>query len=96
LQRRISVHWNGGVKIHWQRESENISCRDGFFPGKEFLKKFWPHCIGYSMLVPQAGREPTLPAVKVRNFNYWTARGSPYFFKKKNWGPENSFKESMT
>jgi len=48
------------------------------------------------MLVPQAGREPTLPAVKVRNFNYWTARGSPYFFKKKNWGPENSFKESMT
>ena len=35
------------------------------------------------MLVPQAGLEPTLPAVKVRNFNYWTARASPYFFKKK-------------
>ena len=53
-----------------------------FSQGKNFFFKFWPDCIGYSMLVPQAGLKPMLPAVKVRNFTIGP-QGEVHTFLKK-------------
>lgn len=72
-----------------------ISCRDGFFPGKEFFFKILAGLHRIQHVSSPSRTQTHAPCSESTEFYYWTARGSPYFFKK-NFGPENSFEENMT
>ena len=46
---------------------------------------FWLRCGAGWILVPQPGMQPTLPAVKARSLNRWTARGFTWW-RFQYWG----------
>ena len=54
-----------------------ILCDHWYFYFLNFLLFFWLCHAACRILVPQAGIEPTPPAMEVQNLNHWTVREVP-------------------